>query len=159
MNLTRDHPKSLQEGRQALASIEEMRALAARCQLPESDIEFMHDTFNILLLAREYYYLPFDDTMSERLKAAKKAYKHKYPKSLRPRYRIKMSFEPFPIKRRTLDWLARVALRQQRGYRVIDRLVMLHFLTFLYWLIRTRKPSLIPKFARKSAMGLDAIFR
>lgn len=159
MNLTRDHEACIEQGRVTLASIDRMKELAGRCGLPAEDIAFMRDTFGILQLAREYYYRPFDELIRERLQAAKKAYKKAYPKSERPRYRIKMNFDPFRVKRRTLHWLALVALRKQRGYRILDRLLTLHFLTFLYWLVRTRKPSLIPKFARKSAMGLDAVFR
>lgn len=159
MHLTQNPEACIKDGYAALAELKEMKGYAERCGLPANDIEFMYDTFSILALAREYYYRSFDDKIRNRLKSAKRSYKEKYPKSLRPRYRIKMNFDPFPIKRRTLGWLAYIALRRQRGYRIIDRLLLLHFLSTAYWLIRKRKPSIIPKFARKSAMGIDTVFR
>lgn len=39
--------------------LEEMKTLATECGMPEADIEYMADTFNILALAREYYFQPF----------------------------------------------------------------------------------------------------
>ncbi|WOO40355.1 hypothetical protein [Rubellicoccus peritrichatus] len=159
MHLTKNPKACVRDGYAALEEIELMHAHAEKCKLPVDDIEFMYDTFSILAIAREYYYQTFDRSIRNRLKAAKKSYKNKYPKSLRPRYRIKMNFDPFPIKRRTLGWVSYVALRRQRGYRIIDRLLILHFLSTVYWVIRKRKPNIIPKFARKSAMGIDTVFR
>jgi hypothetical protein len=50
-------------------------------------------------------------------------------------------------------------MRRQRGYRVVDRLVVLSGLSLIYRLIAARKPHWIPGFASKSAMGVDVVFK
>jgi hypothetical protein len=50
-------------------------------------------------------------------------------------------------------------MRRQRGYRVVDRLVVLSGLSLIYRFIAARKPHWIPGFASKSAMGVDVVFK
>lgn len=157
--LVQDGEQSVSSGYQALEKIERMKALAMDLQLPADDIQFMADTFALLALAREYYFLPYTEEIKLRLKNAKKQYKSQYPKSCRPRYRVKTDFSPFVLRTRHLGWLLRISLRSKRGYRVLDYLLTLHLLTMIYFLITRAKPDLIPSFARKSAMGIGAIFR
>ncbi len=149
----------LSDGRQAVARIERMEELAAGLGLPENDLEFMADTFALLALAREYYFLPFSEEIRQRLKTAKKVYKERYPKSLRPRYRIRTSYAPFTLRSRHLRWLLGIILRTRRGYRLLDQLLILHLTAWLYRLLRWLRPGLFPKFARKRAMGVEAVFR
>lgn len=66
--------------------------------------QVMRDFFGIILLARRYYFLPFDESLAEQIRIAKINYKNRYPSTERDRYRIKVSFTPFHIKRRTLSW-------------------------------------------------------
>ena len=93
------------------------------------------------------------------IEAAKQAYKARWPRSQRQRYRIKTSFEPFRVKRRTLAWVAALLLRKRRGYRIIDRLFTLGLLGILYRLLRPAAKRSLPKFLRKSAMGIDSLFK
>ncbi len=156
---TRDPEATIAEGYQLLEEFDGMQSDAAACGLPADDIEFMRDTFALLVLAREYYYRPFNDEMRQRLKDAKKDYKKKYPKSQRPRYKVRMNFKPFPLSQRTLKIFSAIALRRQRGYRIVDQAITLRFLSLIYRLAKRRSQKLVPKFARKSAMGVDTIFR
>lgn len=41
---------------------------------------------------------------------------------------------------------------------LIDRIVTLHLLGLVYRLFRRTRPKMVPKFARKRAMGIDAVF-
>jgi hypothetical protein len=50
-------------------------------------------------------------------------------------------------------------MRRKRGYRFIDRILILHVLSMIYRVISRRRPNWIPKFARDSAMGVDVIFK
>ncbi|MDP4722432.1 MAG: hypothetical protein NWS48_14515, partial [Akkermansiaceae bacterium] len=127
--------------------------------LPTDDIAHMRDFFSLLMLARQYYFLPFDDTLGERIRSAKKEYKKRYPAEIRDRYRIKLSFEPFKVKRRTLSWASSLLLRKKRGYRVIDHLFTLNLLGYAFRLFKPRNPKDMPKFLRKSAMGIDSLFK
>jgi hypothetical protein len=154
-----DPDKALQSGEQAALLFPHMIALAQQAALPTDDIEHMRDFFNLLRLARRYYFLPFSEEIAAEITAAKKAYKQRWPHDGRARYRVKISFVPFPIKRRSLAFAARVLLRRKRGYRLIDRLFILYLSGPAYRALRPRDPAAIPKFLRKSAMGVDILFK
>jgi hypothetical protein len=154
-----DPERTLRSGEGAATLFPEMIRLAQEADLPVADIEHMQDFFALLLLARRYYFLPFDEELAQRIRSAKKEYKKRYPSSTRERYRIKISFEPFKVKRRTLSWAASLLLRKKRGYRVIDHLFTLHLIGYLFRLFKPRDPKAMPKFLRKSAMGIDSLFR
>ena len=144
----------------SLQKLDHMKLLVSECAMPVADIEFMADTFGLLALAREYFFEPFSPEMETRIRAAKKAYKAKYPKSgSRHRYRVKTNFQPFWVNYRYLRWAFAVLMRRQSGYRVIDRLLTLHGLSMIYRVIAKRRPHWIPGFAKESAMGVDTVFR
>ncbi len=154
-----DPEECLLAGQAALENIERMKHLAERCGLPVEDIDFMYETFRILLLARTYFLTQPDEELEKEIRDAKKAYKKKFPKKERMRYAIKLDFQPFHFSPRYAMWLFNVLVREHRGYRVIDRILGIHLLAFGYWFLKKTRPKMIPKFARKSAMGIDAIFR
>ena len=151
--------ESVENSRQAISRIERMEEIAVRLNLPAEDLRFRADTFRLLALAREYYFLPFGEEILQRMKAAKKEYKERYPKGSRPRYRIRTNYTPFTLRSRHLRWMLGIALRNRRGYRLLDHLLILHMTTWLYRLLRWLRPGLFPKFARKRAMGVKAVFR
>ena len=160
MYFVQDKEGCLRAATLSLQKLDQMQALAAECHMPADDIEYMRDTFGILALAREYYFRPFNEEMEQRLRAAKKAYKAKYPKhGPRRRYRVKMHFQPFWLKARYLGWALKLLMRRRRGYRVVDRIVTLHALSMIFRVISKRRPHWIPAFAKESAMGVDTVFR
>jgi hypothetical protein len=127
-----DPERALRSGEGAATLFPDMIRLAREAELPVADIEHMRDFFAMLLLARRYYFLPFDEELAERIRSAKKDYKKRYPATERERYRIKVSFEPFKVKRRTLSWAASLLLRKKRGYRVIDHILTLNLLGLVF---------------------------
>lgn len=151
--------QSVEKGYKALEKIPQMEALAEKCGLPAADIRYMYDTFTLLAVAREYYFLPYNQRVKKRIKKAKKRYKQQYPNGTRPRYRVKTSFKPFALNGVQMRWFLRLALRRKRGYRMVDYFFTLHLLAFAFRGIVLLKPKLIPKFARKKAMGIDTLFK
>ncbi len=158
-SFVRDPERALREGEAALDLFPRMIRLAQEAGLPVRDIEHWRDFCRIVCLARRYYFLPYDEKIVTALKSAKAAYKRQWPKTARQRYRIKLSFTPFQVKRRTLGWLAGLLLRKKRGYRLIDHLFTLHLLGFAYRAFKPRRKQDMPKFLRKSAMGIDSLFK
>jgi hypothetical protein len=154
-----DPERALRAGQAAADLFPRMVELAKISGLPEDDIEHMRDAFGLILLARRYYFLPFDETMAEQIRVAKKSYKKRWPKEIRQRYRIKVSFEPFKLKRRTIAWGVGLMVRKKRGYRLFDRFFTLSLLGYFYRIFRTRAPQALPKFMRESAMGVDVLFK
>lgn len=149
----------VQQSHEALEKIRKMKELAKELDLPTEDITYMYDTFHLLVLAREYYFLPYHEERKKQIQKAKKRYKKNYPKSIRPRYRVKTNFEPFTVRSHHLRWASNIMLRKKRGYRVLDKLLILHFLGFAYKILIKAKPDIVPKFARKHAMGIETIFK
>lgn len=154
-----DSDRALIGGEIASGLFPGMIALAREAGLPEDDIEHMRDFFQLVLLARRYYFLPFDESLVEQIRSAKAAYKQRWPKEERQRYRIKVSFEPLRVKRRTLALAASVLLRRKRGYRWVDRIFMLYLSGIAFRFLKPRDPAAMPKFLRKSAMGVDVLFK
>lgn len=154
-----DHENALRSGEAVLPLFDRMKVLAEQAELPVDDIEFMQDTFEMIALARRYYFLPYDEAIVESIRASKKKYKARWPRSERQRYRIKTGFEPFRLKRRTLTWATLLLLRRQRGYRLLDHVFTLRLLSLFYRLFKNRTQKALPKFVRKSAMGIDSVLR
>ena len=126
---------------------------------PGCDVEFLRDTLEMIDLARRYYFGPFSAELVEEIEAAKKRYKHRWPKGgERTRFRIRTDFTPIRLKRRTLRWGGRVILRRQRAYRFLDYAFVLTVLGFGYRVFIRMKPDALPKFVRESAMGVDSLF-
>lgn len=146
-------------GEAAAALFPRMISLAREAGLPADDIEHMGDFFHLVQLARRYYFLQFDESVAGRIRAGKAAYKLRWPKEKRQRYRIKVSFEPFPVKRRILAMAAGVLLRRKRDYRWVDRVFILSLSGIVFRALRPRDPAAMPKFLRKSAMGVDVLFK
>ncbi|MEE4167192.1 MAG: hypothetical protein V2I35_14410, partial [Desulfocapsaceae bacterium] len=159
LSLVKSPEESVKTGYEALKKIDTMKQIAMDLNLPVDDIQFMADTFEILALARSYYFLPDNDKEQQKIKKAKRSYKKRYPKEYRPRYRIRSSYKPLVFNIRFIPVLIRLSFRRKRGYRIVDYLFTLHLLGTLYRLLVYIKPDIIPKFARKQAMGIGAIFR
>ena len=158
-HFVRDPERAIRGAEAAASLFPRMIDHARDAGLPADDIEHMRDFFAIILLARRYYLLPFDPRLAEEIRAAKKAYKQRWPRRVRQRYRIKISFQPVKLTGRTLRLAAAVLLRRQRGYRLIDHLFTLHLLGAVFRIFRPRDKKAMPKFLRKSAMGIDTLFK
>ena len=72
---------------------------------------------------------------------------------------MKLDFEPFRLSRRYIRFFANYLVRRSPGYRIVDRIVGLRLLSIAYFVLKRSRPKLMPKIARKSAMGIDAVFK
>ncbi len=155
-----DAEGAVRAGEAAFAGFPRMRELARELGLPEEDVEFMRDTFHVLLLARRHFFGDEPAALEAEILAAKAAYKARWPRGPRQRYRIRTSFEPLQVHGRTLRWVLALLVRRRRGYRtVLDHLFTLRVLAWVYRLFRVTHRKALPKLARKTAMGVDALFR
>ncbi len=158
-HLVEDGEAAIRAGHAAMAKIRRMRTLALQCGLPEEDIEYMEYTFGLIALAREYFFRPDDDGIRPRLEKAKKQYKRRYPRGSRFRYSVKYDFKPFKLGSRSIGLCFKYLVRRTPDYRFIDKIIGLRLLSFAYFALKRSRPKIVPKIARKSAMGIDAIFK
>lgn len=159
-HLVHDPEDAIRSGEAAFENFPRMLELTAALDLPVEDVSFMRDTYGILLLARRYYFDTERGGLEEEILAAKSAYKKRWPRGNRQRYRIRTSFEPLHVRGRTFRWILRLLIRRQRGYRtVLDHLFTIRVLSWTYRLFHARTEKSMPKMARKTAMGVDVLFR
>lgn len=110
-------------------------------------------------LGEGVFFGPFDEDIKKRPEKAKKKCKERYPKGTRFRYTVKLDFTPFKLNRRWMSLFFNYLVRHQPSYRLVDKVVGLRLLSFAYFAVKRSRSKMVPKIARKSAMGLDAIFK
>lgn len=137
----------------------EQRLFFRRLRIPPLVSVIWHNVFVNHSVRKVLRSFVADGELAVREGRAKRRYKRKYPKGERRRYRIRTDFEPLRLRRKHLAWLFRVVTRRQRGYRLIDQVISLRLLALGYRVLRRARPKLIPEFARRTAMGLAALFR
>lgn len=157
--MVRDPLGALRSGEEAAAWFPKMIGLARDAGLPVEDIEHMRDFCSILLLARRYCFQPYSRALAREIIEAKKTYKRRWPSCARSRYRVKLSFEPFPVSCVSLARVRRILLRRQSPYRLLDRLFLLPFAGLAYRIFGRRLQARLPKVLSKSAMGIDVVFK
>lgn len=145
----------VKSGETALKQLEEMITLAEQLPLRPEDLVFMRDTFRILALAREYYFRDFSPEIVVRLEKAREQYRAQYA----TRYSIHLDFRPLAIRTSRLRWYLGILFREQRGYRLIDRIFTIRILGWIYPLLQKVGVSFLPAFSRKQAMGIDSLFK
>jgi hypothetical protein len=150
-----DGERKVTDGYRALKKIRRMEDLARELGLPAADLAFQHDTFEILAMARVYFFRPYDPAVVKELGRLRAAYYEKYPR----RYTVHLDFSPVRLRR---AWVARILgllVRHDRSYRRVDRLLLGHVLSWIYPLLRPFQGRWVPAFARKQAMGWDVVFK
>ena len=75
------------------------------------------------------------------------------------RYSIHLDFKPVPIKTARLRFYLKILFREQRGYRLIDRVFTIHILSWLYPVMKRMGVNFLPAFSQKQAMGIDSLFK
>ncbi len=139
----------------ALGKIHSMRALAAELGLPVQDFDFQYDTFRLLAAAREYYFGIFGPDRVERLYALRAAYERKYPL----RYAVQLDFSRFRMPRYQLRLAFALLFRSQRGYRRLDRLLLIRLLSLLSPLLALRRRPAAGDRLTDQAMGIRAVLK
>lgn len=152
-----EEDSGLEKAKRVVERFPRMVSQASEAGLPVRDIEHMRDLMEIVLLARRYIFGPPGRKVEEEIIRAKRAYKDRWPKS--QRYRIRLSLGGGGVPGGVLQIARRVLLRGNRDYRVTDRWFVLPLLGAVYRSVRRCSPDSLPKFLRKSAMGVDVVLK
>jgi hypothetical protein len=151
----RDPEGKIEQSAAALEKIRSMRALAAELGLPAADFDFMYDTFEILGAARVYYFGVFGPAIVARLRRLARAYERRYA----PRYSVRLDFSRFRVSRAQLRVLVALLFRSRRGYRWLDRLLLIRLLSLLSPLLALRGRRGPGDRLSDHAMGIDAVLK
>jgi hypothetical protein len=139
----------------ALVNIRNMRTLAVELGLPAEDFDFQYDTFEILAAAREYYFGVFGQAIVARLRSLKAAYEWKYA----VHYVLDLDFLRFRVSRSHLHMAFAMLFRTQRGYRWVDRLLLIRLLSLLSPLLPLRRRRDAGDHLTDQAMGLRTVLK
>lgn len=139
----------------ALGKIRSMRALASALGLPAEDFDFQYDTFEILAAARDYYLGEFGPDVVTRLQTLKAAYDRKYPL----RYAVRLDFSLFHLSRAQLRLAIALLLRSQRGYRWVDRLLLIRLVSLFSPLLALRRRRSSVDRLTHQAMGIHTVLK
>jgi hypothetical protein len=145
----------VEQGWDALRVVRHMRSIARQEGLPADGLDFMVDTFEILAEARGYYFRPYSEEHTRKLKEMIHRYQERYPCG----YSVRMELTPFTVRSRTLRVVLRTLLREKRGYRAFDHLITVRLLSLVYPVLRRFSRGVLPDFVHKQAMGLEAVFK
>ena len=153
--LVTDGEEAIYQGYAALRKIRMMQPLAAALGLPERDIAFQHDTFEILAVAREYYFGDFNPSIAERLQSLRQVYANTY----RTHYSVRLDFSPFPFSRRSMRRLLSLWVRGKRGYRHIDRILMIRMLSWFSPIFLMARHKTNADLVENRAMGIETVLK
>jgi hypothetical protein len=153
--LVTDPQTAVREGHEALEKLREMIELAEIYNLPHKGLKYQLATFEILAAARDYFFQPCTAETAEHLRRLKAEYKRRF----RRNYSVTLQFGATSVRRAHFRWAIALLVRDRRRYRLLDRLVTLQMVTWLYPLVSRFARPIGPRFARKQGMGFDALFR
>ena len=153
--LVDDREQALADGREGLANLRQMIELADRHAIPSKGLNFQLETFKILAKAREYFFSSWSEEIASELFAMKEQYKRRFKRN----YSIVLNFEPAPLETRQMNGLLSLLLRRKADYRLVDEIVTLRALAWIYPLVKRFGRKATPKFANKQAMGIDVLFK
>lgn len=153
--LVKDHQRAIAEGWRALHTLQTMQQMATEYHLPQLGLQWQYDTFEILATAREYIFGEDKAAVQMRLHTLQNRYHSTY----RWRYTFNASETNGTVPSRALRLLMRLALREQREYRLFDHLMLLKLPALVAPLVRRWSRRFLPAFVRTSGMGIDAILK
>jgi len=157
--LVRDKATALAEGHRAVATVREMRRLAAEMGLAAvvpgvaDDLRFQEETFAILALLREVLLGVETATTRQRLAELLPAYEARYPAG----YRFDTAGGTGSA--RAAHLLLRLLLRHRMDYRRGDHVLLDRNVTRLKALVARRLQGRLPRFVGKQGMPAEALLR
>lgn len=149
-----DRQSKIIQGYAVLGKIQKMIEIARDNNLPDRGLEFQLDTFRILAASREYYFGSYNPEFADALLRMSDEYMSRYPEG----FTVQTDFSESPLPGSVLKMMFNFAVRGQRQYRVIDRIMMIQGLSLLSPMV-SLSARLMPDFAEKRAMGVRSIVR
>jgi hypothetical protein len=150
-----DHQRAIAEGWHALQTLTTMQELATAHQLPQLGLQFQYDTFELLATAREYFFGEVTPALQNRLHALHQRYCSTYDWH----YTLQTGDADGMRHSRYFPLLLRWMLREQRGYRLMDHLLLLKLFALVHPLLRRWCRRLLPSSVCSRGMGLEVVLK
>jgi hypothetical protein len=153
--MVRDHQRAITEGWEALQTLNTMQQLATAHRLPQQGLQLQYDTFELLATAREYFFGEATPAIQARLHTLQQRYCAAHHR----RYTVQTTEAQGVRYSRYFPLLLRLVLRKQRGYRLIDHLIVLKLPTLVLPLLRRWYSRIFPASTRTHGMGIEVVLK
>ena len=147
--------EAILDGFRALHVVDKMRRIAVHLPFDTADIEFQYRTFQLLAVAREYYFGEWHNDLQKRITDLIERYRRDYPDG----FHVIADFNPVRFKKWLIKTIFRISLRNHPHYRFVDRFFLLRVTSLVYPLFRIWEKKRMPSFARDQAMGIEILFK
>ena len=153
--LVRDSETAILQAREAFEQLQQMVDMAEQYGIPQKGLKLQLATFEILAVAREYFFLDDKEPAKQKLIELKRKYRKRFKRS----YSVTLNFEESPAHRIPWRLVLAMLVRDKRKYRLVDRVVVIQFLGMMYPIASRFRDRIGPRFASQQAMGLDALLK
>jgi hypothetical protein len=140
----------IRQGYAALAKIRRMIELAAEMKLPAEGLRAQYAVFEVLAVAREYFFRATNPATEERLRGLIRQVYLSQPEN---RYVFIVRFGKSRMGAGLIRFMLSHLTRRRRAYRLTDRLVLLRLLGWLGWMLNFVPTHRFPRVAVSHGMG------
>ena len=153
--LVQDRKAAIDQGKAALAELRSMIKIAEANQIPTRGLKLQLATFEIIAVARDYFFGDDEETASAELHRLKAQYKRRFTRN----YSVVINLDANQFHKVPLRWILPLMVRERSRYRMLDRVLTIRLLGLLQPIAKLFRNRIGPKFARKQAMGLDTLLK
>jgi len=139
------------QGYQALDKLRRMIALAEEMRLPVEGLKAQYAVYEILAVAREYFFRPPNPVVECRLRTL---IRQAYLSRADNHHVFIVRFKRSRMRTGLIRFLLGLLIRRRRAYRLSDRLILLRLLAWLGWGLKFVPAHRFPQMAVSQGMGL-----
>jgi len=147
----KDRERTIRRGYTALGKIRRMITLAAEMGLPVEGLKSQYAVYEILAVAREYYFRPVDSSVERQLRALIRQIHMSQDEN---HYVFVVRVQRSRLGAGLIRFVLAYITRRKRAYRLADRLVLLRLLAWLGWGLKFVPAHRLPRVAVSQGMGL-----
>ena len=147
----KDRERTIRQGYTALGKIRRMITLAEEMGLPVEGLQSQYAVYEVLAVAREYYFKPADPAVERQLRAMIRQIHLSQGEN---HYVFVMRFQRSRLGAGLIRFVLANITRRKRAYRLADRLLLLRLLAWVGWMLKFIPAHRLPRMAVGQGMGL-----
>ncbi|MEI6787999.1 MAG: hypothetical protein WCL49_05920 [bacterium] len=147
----KDRERTIRQGYTALGKIRRMITLAEEMGLPVAGLQSQYAVYEVLAVAREYYFKPADPAVERQLRAMIRQIHLSQGEN---HYVFVMRFQRSRLGAGLIRFVLANITRRKRAYRLADRLLLLRLLAWVGWMLKFVPAHRLPRMAVGQGMGL-----
>ncbi len=146
----KDREEKIRQGYEALDKLRRMMSLAEKLGLPAEGLQAQYAVFEILAVAREYYFRPANPVVEDALRGLVRQIQLSQAET---HYVFIVRFQRSRLGAGLIRFVLGSLTRRRQAYRLADRLVLLRLLAWLGWILKLVPAHRLPRVAVSQGMG------